>query len=350
MNRNMTKLNIGVVFGGASPEHEVSRASALNIFTYLSPEKYNIIPIYISREGNWFLYDGSLNKLPENIEKYSAGVTLGKQGMLRIVGEKVKIITLDLAFSVIHGKTGEDGTIQGLFEMCGLPYVGCGVSASAICMDKTKADLIAKSLDIPTVPSIVIHQGDPIEEIVKDIRGSLGYPCFIKPASGGSSVGAAKAKNKKEIIEAIENALNFDHKVIIQKFIKCRELECSVIGAGDNIEVSLPGEITTPEEFYSYDAKYNNPESKNIIPANVDEKIADQARDYALRLFKAVEGSGLARVDFFLEQKTDKLIFNEINTMPGFTNISMYPQLVMHMGYTPQAMLDRLVEIAIFKP
>ncbi|MCL1994748.1 MAG: D-alanine--D-alanine ligase [Defluviitaleaceae bacterium] len=349
----MNKLNIGVVFGGASPEHDVSCASALNIFNYLDLDKYNIIPIYVSREGCWFLYDGNLSKLPANIEKYSAGVTLSRQGILRIVGEKVKNITIDVAFSVIHGRTGEDGAIQGFFEMCGLPYVGCGVSASAICMDKTRANSVVESLGIPTIPYITIFENDSddsVEKKVAEVRSKLGYPCFVKPASGGSSIGTSKAKNKKEIIAAVEHALKFDYKVIIQKFIKCRELECSVIGSGDEIEVSLPGEIVTPEEFYSYDAKYNNPVSKNIIPAPVDKKIADTAMEYSFEIFKSIECSGLARIDFFLEQKTDKLFFNEINTMPGFTNISMYPQSIVHMGYSPQSMLDRLINIAVYKP
>lgn len=349
----MNKINIAVIFGGASFEHDVSRASALNIFSYLDTDKYNIIPIYITREGNWFLYDGTLNKLPPNIEKYCAAVTLGRQGLLRIVGDKVKIITVDVAISCIHGKYGEDGTIQGLFEMMNLPYVGCGVLASAVCMDKTHTRIIAEKAGIPCTPAVVINNVDTtdkevMDELAKKVRSKLGYPCIIKPSSGGSSLGTNKAKNKKEIVAGIEDALKFDNKVIIEKFIQARELECAVLETPEGkVLVTVPGEIKSAEDFYTYDAKYNNADSKTIIPADVEEEVALLAMQYSERIFAAVGGSGLSRVDFFLDKKTGELIFNEINTMPGFTDISMYPMLVASMGMEPNELLDTLVQTAL---
>lgn len=347
----MTKINIGVVFGGKSPEHEVSKASAINIFASLDQDKYNIIPIFISKDGDWFLYDGSLNKLPDNIEKYCASVTLSKQGMLRIVGEKVKILTIDVAFSVIHGATGEDGYIQGLFEMAELPYVGCGVLASALCMDKCYTRVIAASLQIPITPSMIysLYDLSNMDEVTKEIRATIGYPCFIKPSSSGSSLGTSKAKNKKEVTKAIQEALKYSTKVIVEKYVKARELECAVLGTGEEIEISTVGEIVTPEEFYTYTAKYHNPASKTVIPADISEDVIQKIREYSYTLFKGVGAFGLARIDFFLEDKTGKVIFNEINTMPGFTDISMYPKLIEHMGYSQQALLDKLIELAIYR-
>lgn len=349
----MTKLNVGVIFGGASAEHEVSKLSAVNVLSYLNSGKYNIIPIYVSKDGTWYLYDGNFAKLPENIEKYCATVTLGKQGILRIVGDKVRVLNVDIVFSVIHGKQGEDGTIQGLCEVMGLPYVGSGVLASSICMDKTYTNLVASSFNIPTVPSIVLTEKylqslQSLDEVVKEIKSKLGYPCFIKPASSGSSIGTFKVKNKKEIITAIDEALKIDNKIIVQKFIKCRELECAVLEEDDGLIVTPPGEIQTTDEFYSYEAKYISNESKTIVPAKVSEEVVNTIRDYAQILFNATLCKGLARIDFFLDQ-TGNIIFNEINTMPGFTDISMYPKLLNHVGYSGEVIVSKLIQNAVFK-
>lgn len=343
------KLNAAVFFGGRSREHEVSRNSAINIMSYLNPSKYNILPVYISKEGKWFLYDGSLTNIPDEIESFSALVTFSSKecSLLRIVGDKVRSVSVDIAVPALHGKYGEDGTIQGLFEMMNLPYVGCGPLASALAMDKTYTRLIAAASDIPITPYLVFTKNSDPEDSSKKIRSELGYPCFIKPASSGSSVGTNKAKNKKEIIAALKEAFEIDNKVIVEKFIKGTEIECALLGEGENTLVSIPGEISTPDDFYTYEAKYGNPLSKNIIPATVSEKTMEKAMYYSQKIFKAIGGSGLARADFFVQEKTGKVFFNEINTMPGFTNISMYPQLAFYMGLKPYELMDRLIELGL---
>ena len=348
----MAKLNLGVLFGGPSPEHEVSKASAINIFNNLDERNYNVIPIYIAKSGQWYLYDGNIHKLPpqERMEKYCAEVVLGKQGLLRIVGDKVRIMNLDVVFPMLHGAYGEDGVVQGLLEANDLPYVGCGIFASAACMDKIHTKAVAMAAGIPTVPHMALSQADLAEPdtLVKTIRATLGYPVFIKPANTGSSVGISKAKNKKEVLEALTQAFSFAPKVLVEKFVKAREIEVAVLGTGgEDTVASLPGEISQTNTFYTYDAKYNDPTSKNIIPAKIEDTTAEQAREWALKIFKAVGGSGLARVDFFLEDKTNTLVLNEVNTMPGFTDISMYPQLVNHMGMSYAQLLDNLIKIAV---
>ncbi|MCL1935800.1 MAG: D-alanine--D-alanine ligase [Defluviitaleaceae bacterium] len=351
----MTKINVAVIFGGPGPEHDVSKSSAINIFDNLDTLKYNIIPIYISKENEWFLYDGSTSKISNNIEIYCASVVPSKQSILRIVGDKVKTISLDVAFSIVHGKLGEDGTIQGVFEAMEIPYVGCSTLSSAVCMDKTYTKLIANSIGIPTTEHIILkkHKKD-IKEILNDekineIKEKIGFPCIVKPSSSGSSVGTAKVKNKKELLISVSEAFEIDNKIMIEKYIKARELECAILGSGDNIICTLPGEILTTDTIYSYDAKYNNPSSKNIIPAKVSEDIAELAKEYSMKLFEAVDGDGMCRVDFFLDTKTNILIFNEINTIPGFTDISMYPKLLVHEGITNKNILDKLIEMAISK-
>lgn len=348
---NMTKINLAVLFGGPSPEHEVSKASALNIFNNLD-EKYNIIPIYISKIGQWFLYDGNLAKIPksENIEAYCAEVVLSPKGLLRIVGEKVRNMNIDVVFPVLHGRYGEDGIVQGLLEANDMPYVGCGVFASSACMDKIHTKEVAIAAGVPCVKHFVVHSRDlkDADNLVKEIRATLGYPVFIKPSNTGSSVGISKAKNKKEVIDGLAHAFSFSDKVIIEKFVKAREIEVAVLGTGGVDTVATePGEISQNDTFYTFEAKYKDPTSKNIIPANIDEEIAKLAKENAINIFKAVGGRGLARVDFFLEAKTNQLLLNEVNTMPGFTDISMYPQLIESLGISYSQLIDRLVEMAL---
>lgn len=349
----MTKINLGVLFGGPSPEHEVSKASAINIFNNLD-EKYNVIPIYISKTGQWYLYDGNLSKMPknENIEAYCAEVVLSKKGLLRIVGDKIRVMSIDVIFPILHGRYGEDGVVQGLLEANDIPYVGCGVFASAVCMDKIHTKEVAIAAGIPTVPHFVVYPWNmkDSDSLVKELRATIGYPLFIKPANTGSSVGISKAKNKREVIAGLTNAFEYSEKVIVEKFVKAREIEVAVLGTGGHdTEATEPGEISQNDTFYTYEAKYNDPTSKNIIPANIDENLANQAKEYAIKIFKAVGGRGLARVDFFLDTKTNQLLLNEVNTMPGFTDISMYPQLINNAGMSHSQLIDRIINMAILK-
>ena len=349
----MNKKNVLVLFGGCSPEHEVSKVSAYTIIANIPEEKYNVYPVYITKEGKWLLYDGSIDNL-RNVpwEKFGTSAVLSpdrvNRGLLRIVGDKVKYIPVDVVFPVLHGENGEDGTVQGLFELSGLPYVGCGVLSSAICMDKSFTKIIARDIGLRQTEYTIVRTWDQasIESAVKRVQTKIKYPCFIKPANAGSSVGISKVSNKKDLLESIELASMIDSKVIIERAVAGRELECAVLGYHENAQASVVGEILPAAEFYDYDSKYNNSESKTITPADIPEEAAEEIRRHAVSIFQAVDGRGLARVDFFLENETNRVIFNEINTIPGFTSISMYPKLWQISGLSLPELIDRLIEIA----
>lgn len=352
----MNKLNVAVIFGGCSTEHDVSIASASTIINNMKSEKYNIIPIYITREGKWLMYDGPSKENVKNIQwdKFGVSAVISPdrmhKGLLRIVGDKVKIVKIDVVFPALHGTNAEDGTIQGLFEMAGLKYVGCGVLASSVCMDKSITKTIAKQLGVKQAEYLVVesYELEELESICKNVRYKLGYPCFVKPANGGSSVGISKVKNKKDLEKAIPLAFLFDNKIVIEKAIIGRELECAVLGDGGNeTQISCVGEVIAADEFYDYDSKYNNSDSKTVLPADISEKISNEIQEISLKIFRAVNGSGLSRVDFFLENETENIIFNEINTMPGFTNISMYPMLFEEKGLQISDTIDALINIAL---
>ena len=334
----MSKKVVVVLFGGQSSEHEISKKSAFTIISNLSKDKYSVIPIYISKDGQWKIYDGPIENICNTEwEAYSTNAIISPdvshKGIIRIVGDKIKIMPIDVVIPVLHGKWGEDGTIQGLLELAKIPYVGCGVLSSAVCMDKLYTKIIANSIGIEQANYKVVYKYEieNINSIYKDIEKEIGYPCFIKPANAGSSKGISKANNKQELLDAINNALLYDIKVIIEQNINGREVECAVLGNYD-VKATNVGEVLSALEFYDYDAKYNNPESKTVIPANIEESISKEIQEKAIKIFKALDGRGLSRVDFFIENDTNKVIFNEINTFPGFTSISMYHMLWKNKG------------------
>ena len=348
----MGKKNVLVLFGGVSPEHEISKISVDTIIKHLSEEKYSLIPVYITREGKWLLYDGTIDQI-KNIawEKFGTPAVLSpdrvNKGLLRIVGDKVKSIPIDVVFPVLHGENGEDGTIQGLCAFAGIPCVGCGVLSSAVSMDKVYTRIIANHAGIPQTKYLAFarHELGNLDEVTKKIRYQIGYPCFIKPASAGSSVGITKAANKKQVEKGLEIAAAVCKKIIVERAVNGREIECGVIGAGADIRVSVPGEIVPGAEFYDFDAKYHNTESKTIVPAQLTQKVVKMVQDMARTIFKAVDGSGLSRVDFFIDG--DNIIFNEINTMPGFTSISMFSMAWEASGVPLADLLDFLIEVAM---
>ncbi len=351
----MSKLNVAVIFGGVSPEHEVSLVSASTVIANLSEEKYNIIPIYITKDGKWLMYEGAIKADMNEIlwDKFGIETILSPDrisgGLLRMVGGKIKRVPVDVIFPVLHGEMGEDGTIQGLFEISGIPYVGCKVLASAMAMDKAITKVIADSVGINQANYLTFKKIDmeDMAEVLKKIRTKIGYPCFVKPANAGSSVGISKAKNKKELETAIDLALTIDNKIVVEKGITGREVECAVLGNGGAETIaSTVGEIIAAADFYDYDAKYNNAESQTIIPADIDENISNEIKENALKIYKALGCSGLSRVDFFVENDTNKVIFNEINTLPGFTSISMYPKLFEYDGIKINELLNKLIELA----
>lgn len=351
----MVKKSVAVVFGGRSNEHEISKISAVNVMGALPTDKYYILPIYITVDGRWYLYDGVIENLKDiQWEKLGTPVIISPdtkhKGLLRIVGNKIKNIPIDVVFPVIHGKNGEDGSIQGLCELAGIPYVGSGVTSSGICMDKAYTNLVAKTLGINQAASLVVRSGDlaDIEAVCKDIRYKIGYPCFVKPANSGSSIGVSKAGDKKQLKEALLTAVTVDSKIVVEKYIDGRELECAILG-NNNPVASPVGEVVSAVDFYDFDAKYNSTDSKTIVPADIPEEISQEIQSMALKIYSALDCSGMSRVDFFLQKGTNKIFFNEINTIPGFTAISLYPMLWGEVGMSQPELVDKLIQLALEK-
>ena len=330
-------IKLGIIYGGVSTEHDISLMSAKSVIENLDKEKYEIHEIYINKYGKW--YDVRDDEIEEI---YNLIWTLKK---------------LDVVFPVLHGLGGEDGTIQGMLEMLQVPYVGCKVLASSVGMDKVYTKIIFEKAGILEAPYvyikkkengyIIVNENFEEEEFkVESITKKLNYPMFVKPSNSGSSVGVKKATNNEELKMAIENASQYDNKILIEQGINAREVECAILD-GTEVRASTVGEIMSAEEFYSFDAKYNIPESKTIIPADISKEQIEQIQKLAIRAFKAIDGRGLARVDFFIENDTNKIYINEINTMPGFTKISMYPKLFEAVGIKYSELLDKLIANAI---
>ena len=335
-------IKVGVIFGGMSTENEVSVISSNSVINNLDKSKYEIFQIYIDKQGNWFEY---INKRPiENITKY--------------------LKNMDVVFPVLHGLYGEDGTIQGMLKLLKIPFVGCGVFASCAGMDKTYTKIIFDKANINQAKHIYIkdfngeevtyvgHNSEErktnLKEIIDLANEELKFPMFVKPSNSGSSVGVNKAENNEELQQAIIEAFKYDNKVLIEQGIKGKEVECAVLGNSKiGVEASRVGEILSAEDFYSFNAKYENKNSKTVIPASITNEQQEEIRKIAKKAFKAIDGNGLSRVDFFVEDGTGKVYLNEINTMPGFTNISMYPKLMEDMGYSYSSLLDKLIDIAV---
>lgn len=350
----MNKLKLGVIFGGMSTEHEVSIVSGTSVITNLDKEKYEIIPIYISKEGNWFYY----NKKLEDIKILQVGDKIEEVKPIENPIELLK--SLDIVFPVLHGLYGEDGTIQGLLELLKVKYVGCRVLSSSICMDKVYAKIIFEKAQLAqaTYVYVKVHNGNYIyvdhkfnqekmelKQIAQNIEETLGFPVFVKPSNSGSSVGINKVTNRKELENAITYAAQFDTKILIEEEILGKEIECAVLG-NEEVKATCVGEILPAEEFYTFDAKYKNAESRVVIPAEIPEEKQQEIKKLAIKAFQAVDGKGLARVDFFIRKKDNQVCINEINTLPGFTQISMYPKLWEHCGLPYSKLLDKLIELA----
>lgn len=349
----MSKLKVAVIFGGTSTEHDVSVVSGTSVIQNLNKEKYEIYPTYIDREGNWYNYTKEINE----IKVLPIGTKLEEITKINNIIEYLK--QMDIAFPVLHGLGGEDGSIQGLFKMINLPYVGCGILASSVGMDKVYTKIIFEKAGIPQtkyeyiktqnneytyVSSDFGEEKMELLNIVEKISKNLKFPMFVKPSNSGSSVGVKKANNNEELKEAIINASKYDTKILVEEGIIGREIECAVLGTNEVIS-SPVGEVLSAEDHYSFDAKYNNQESKTAIPADIDKEISNEIRDLSIKAFKAIDGKGLSRVDFFVENKTDKIYINEINTLPGFTTISMYPKLLEQIGISYTEILDKLIEL-----
>ena len=344
------KRNIVVLFGGQSPEHEVSLKSATTIIQNINQEKYNIYPIGITKEGKWLLYQDDIDGIVTNrwIDRGIPTIISpdASHGGIIILKDQPIFIGIDAIFPVLHGSNGEDGTVQGLFQIAQIPYVGCGVLSSSVSMDKAVTKILADANDIPQAKYVLVRENDLENEdkLIDKIESAFPYPYFIKPANTGSSVGISKVNDKEELIKGLHLAFKYDTKVLVEETIVGREVETAALGNQD-VQISGVGEIIAGAEFYDYDAKYNNPESQTVVSADLPEEIKTQIRTYAKKIFKAVEGKGLARIDFFVT--TDKqIIFNEINTLPGFTSISMYPMLWKDQGIDTPDLVERLINLA----
>lgn len=345
--------NLCVIFGGRSPEHDISRLSVTSVLNNLDKLKYNINTIGITKEGKWFLYTGDYAKISDglwekdnkNLKKAIISPDASDKAIIVFEGDKISYIYPDVVFPVLHGEYGEDGTIQGLFEMADIKYVGAGVLTSAIAMDKLFAKIILDNANIPQADWVEVSENDEMECKVKEIEQNLGYPCFVKPARTGSSVGVGKAHNREELYAAVENALSFDRKVLVEENIEGHEVECAVLGNKD-IKAGEVGEIIPVVEFYDFDAKYTSGATKLQIPADILSEKRDKIKEYAIRAFKALDGQGLSRVDFFVKYSDGEIVLNEVNTLPGFTNISMYPKLWEAAGLDYSHLLDKLIYLA----
>ena len=348
------KKNILVVFGGRSSEHEVSCMSAANIIDCIDREKYDIIPVGITKEGRWLLAENSEDVRSGKWSLSATEAVLSPDSTkkeLRITKEDgtSESLRIDVAFPALHGKNGEDGTIQGLFELACIPYVGCGVLASAVSMDKIYTKIIVDDLGIRQAAFVPVraHELKDMDKVVERIERKHGaYPVFIKPSNAGSSCGVSKAGNREELIEGLKKAAEIDSKILVEEMIYGREIECAVFGDGqDGTVASGVGEILSAGQFYDYDSKYNNPESKTVTDPELPAGAAETIRDYAVRIFNGVSGYGLSRVDFFVKEDGE-VVFNEINTLPGFTAISMYPMLWEARGVSKKELVQKLIDSA----
>src|SRR5579864_6975699 len=358
---------MGILFGGRSGEHEVSLTSAASVLKALDPDKYEVVPIGITREGRWLVGSSADKLLPgvlENGRPVTASVDPTGPRLIPLspdpiatrgaAGSEARGPEVDVIFPLLHGTFGEDGTIQGLLELAGIPYVGAGVLGSAVGMDKDVMKRLFAAAGLPIVKHVSVLRSeweDAPKKVQKQIESKLKYPVFVKPANLGSSVGISKAHNGRELGPAMDLAAGYDRKLVIEQGVggakhKAREIECSVLG-NDNPEASLPGEIVPIKEFYDYAAKYLDEGSELVIPAKLSKRLTKQVQEMAIAAFKAVDCAGLARVDFLMDPKTRKLFVNEINTMPGFTAISMYPKLWAASGLSYSDLIDRLIQLGI---
>ncbi len=347
----MAKLRIGLLFGGRSVEHEVSLVSAASILKALDPTRYDVGLIGVDHDGRWHLAEPTL---PEEVIGSGEEVTLpAVPGGRRLVstrqGDLGPIADLDVIFPVIHGRGGEDGTLQGLLELADVPYVGSGVLGSALQMDKEVAKRLLRAAKLPVVPWVTVRSKDLATDavaVVNRVRDALAFPVFVKPANLGSSVGTSQVESTEALLPALREAARYDTKILVERAVDAREIEVAILG-NDRLEASVPGEIVTGHDFYDYEAKYIDGDTELLVPAPLSEEQKRVARELALEAVRVLEGEGLARVDFLLDRHSDEFFISEVNSIPGFTEGSMYPRLWNASGLAYPALLDRLIELAI---
>lgn len=353
-----SNLSVGVIFGGRSGEHEISLLSAQSILSAMDADKYDVTQIGITHQGEWLVGDNLLEKFTSAAFTDLSPATMiadpSRKGLFVIEttdqGEKLsQLAEFDVIFPILHGTYGEDGTIQGLFELAEVAYVGAGVLGSSLGMDKGVFRDVMRANDIPQVETLVISRNEvdrSLEEVIEKAEQMTSYPLFTKPANLGSSVGITKCMNRSDLMEGVMEAARFDRRILIEKGVPAREIEVSVLG-NDEPVASVPGEVVPSADFYSYEAKYIDDRSELIIPAPIPFEISQQVRDIAIKAYKVIDCAGMARVDFLLDKDTGKVYLNEVNTIPGFTKISMYPKLWEASGLPFEELVARLIELAI---
>ena len=351
----MVKLSVCVLFGGMSPEHAVSLRSAESVLNNMDPEKYNIYPVGITRDGDWILYGSNdYSKLPTGEwvhcpnNRRAAISPIRGQGLLVFEGDCVVREMIEIVFPVLHGENGEDGTVQGLLQLAGIPYVGPHVAASAVSMDKTLTKLVADNAGVQQAAWQLVRSNEisgHMEQVIVRLEEKFQYPMFVKPAGTGSSVGVSKAADRLALKNALISAAKYDSKILVEEFIDGREIEVAVMGNQSPV-ASVCGEIDSGAEFYDYDAKYVTDTSVAYIPARIPEDVEEFVREQAVKIYSAIGCQGLSRVDFFVTHDGNRVVFNEINTLPGFTSISMYPKLFAASGIPYSQIIDNLLELA----
>ena len=351
----MVKLNVCVLFGGMSPEHAVSLRSAESVLNNMDPEKYNIFPVGIAQDGDWILYGSTdYSKLPTGEwlncpkNRRAAISPIRGQGLLIFEGDCVIREMIEIVFPVLHGENGEDGTVQGLLELAGIPYVGPHVAASAVAMDKTLTKLVADNAGVVQADWLLVRDlevTNHMQQVVIRLEEKFQYPVFVKPAGTGSSVGVSKASDRESLMRALSHAAQYDTKILVEEFIHGREVEVAVMGNSSPV-ASICGEIDSGADFYDYDAKYVTDTSVAYIPARIPEDVEEFVREQAVKIYSAIGCQGLSRVDFFVTYEDNRVVFNEINTLPGFTSISMYPKLFAASGIPYSQIIDNLLQLA----
>ncbi len=352
----MKKLNVCILFGGISPEHEVSLRSAESVLNNIDHEKYNVLPVGITKDGKWIRFGGKdYSLLPKGIwmehpdNREAAISPVRGQGLLSFEKDCVVREQIDVVFPVLHGENGEDGAMQGLLQMAGIPYVGPHVASSAVAMDKTLTKLVVDHAGVPQAAWQLVRSGElenRMENTLDTLELRFRYPMFVKPAGTGSSVGVSKAADREALRSALEKAAKFDRKILVEEFIHGREIEVAVMG-NENPVASICGEIDSGADFYDYDAKYITDTSTAYIPARIPESVQEIVREEAVKVYSAIGCQGLSRVDFFVTFEENRVVFNEINTLPGFTSISMYPKLFAASGIPYSQLIDELLKLAM---
>ena len=352
----MKKLSVCILFGGMSPEHEVSLRSAESVLNNIDQDKYNVFPVGITKEGDWILFGGKdYSMLPKGTWKThpanrrAAISPVRGQGLLSFEGDCVVRERIDVVFPVLHGENGEDGAMQGLLQLAGIPYVGPHVASSAVAMDKTLTKLVVDHAGVTQAAWQLVRRGDlenHMEGTLNLLEKRFQYPMFVKPAGTGSSVGVSKAADRDSLTKALRNAAAFDEKILVEEFIHGREVEVAVMG-NDNPMASICGEIDSGADFYDYDAKYITDTSVAYIPARIPADVEETVREAAVKVYSAIGCQGLSRVDFFVTFEDNRVVFNEINTLPGFTSISMYPKLFAASGIPYTQLIDQLIDLAV---